>query len=177
MKLPVTCEFGYIEAFLSEEYANELFYELNDLAKKQSFSPSTAEGKTYNVNFGKITFLDKVLLDENRFPEEYLGPTKAWTNKLKLTKEKIETFTNQQFQVRVLIYYPDGNSGVDYHSDYPAFGDTSITPSISLGEEREFKFRNKESGDEFGQVLSNGSLTLMGDKCQERYEHSLPINP
>lgn len=104
------------------------------------------------------------------------GATKSWTSKLKLAKDQIEKITNQQFQVCVLIYYPDGNSGVDYHSDFPAFGSTSLIPSISLGEEREFKFRSKENGEEFGQTLSNGSLTLMGDHCQDRYDHSLPIN-
>jgi alkylated DNA repair dioxygenase AlkB len=176
MKLPLNCEVEYIEDFLSEESANKLFSELMSIVVKQNFRPSTEEGKTYPVNFGKVMFLDKNLIDENRFPEKQWGASNAWTDKLKLVKEQIEKLTNQQFQVCVLIYYPDGNSGVGYHSDYPAFGDTSIIPSLSVGEEREFKFRNKESGDEFCQVLSNGSLTIMGDHCQERYEHSLPIN-
>ena len=96
---------------------------------------------------------------------------------MKKLKEKIENFTNRKFEVCVLIYYPDGNSGVDFHSDYVAFGDTSIIPSISLGEEREFKFREKESEVEVSQTLENGSLILMGRYCQKRYEHSLPINP
>ncbi len=177
MKLPLNCEVEYISGFLEFSEANELFVDLYDTVKKISYCPKTEDGKTYEVNFEKIMFLDQNLLDENIFPEGQWGPTRGWTDKLKKLKEKIENFTNQQFEVCVLIYYPDGNSGVDFHSDYVAFGDTSIIPSISLGEEREFKFREKESKVEVSQTLENGSLVLMGKYCQERYEHSLTINP
>lgn len=176
MKLPLNCDVEYISDFISLKDTKELFIELNEIIKTTKFIPSTEGGHKYDVNFEKVTFLDKKLLDENRFPEEHWGPTKFWTNKLKTLKEKIERFTNQKFGVCVLIYYPDGNSGVDFHSDYVAFGDTSIIPSISLGEEREFKFREKESGIETSKILENGSLVIMGENCQDRYEHSLPIN-
>jgi len=122
-------------------------------------------------------FVDKNLKEKNTFHEKYWGPTRKWTNKLKVLKEKIEIFTNHKFQVCVLIYYPDGKSGVDFHSDYVAFGNTSIIPSISLGEEREFKFREKERGVIVSQTLENGSLIIMEEHCQDRYEHSLSINP
>ena len=177
MKLQLNCEIEYFKDFLELSRANELFSELISLVKKLDYLPETEDGETYNVNFGKIMFVDQDLLDENRFPEQHWGPTKPWTDKLKTVKELIENHTNQKFQVCVLIYYPDGNSGVDFHSDYAAFGDTSIIPSISLGEEREFIFREKESGNKFVTALENGSLITMGKYCQERYEHSLPINP
>ncbi|MGK0388072.1 MAG: alkylated DNA repair dioxygenase AlkB [Maribacter sp.] len=177
MKLPLNCEVEYFYDFLDSSDANGLYSELNDHIKTTNFCPETEDGETHEVNFGKIMFLDHNLLVENRFPEEHWGPTKAWSEKLKRLKEKIENFTDQKFEVCVLIYYPNGNSGVDFHSDYVAFGDTSIIPSISLGEEREFKFREKESGDEMTKTLENGSLIIMGKYCQDRYEHSLPINP
>lgn len=177
MKLPLNCDVEYISDFLALEDANELFIELRDVIRLTNFLPQTEDGNKYNVNFGKVMFLDQILLDENRFSEQHWGPTKFWTNKLKSLKEKIENFTNHKFQVCVLIHYPDGNSGVDFHSDYVAYGDTSIIPSISLGEEREFKFREKESGVEISKTLENGSLVIMGKHCQDRYEHSLPINP
>ena len=177
MKLPISCEAEYFKGFLDLNDAKNLFNELHKLAKKTKYTPQTVDGTIYEVNFGKIMFIDQNLFIENRFPEKHWGPTKIWTNKLRVLKEKIENFTNKKFQVCVLIYYPDGNSGVDFHSDYVAFGDTTIIPSISLGEEREFKFRNKEDGNEFGTILENGSLIIMGEHCQNRYEHSLPINP
>jgi len=177
MKLPLNTNVEYFSDFLTLSDSNELIVELNHIIKKTNYRPQTEDGKVYNVNFGKIMFLGQNLLDENKFPEQHWGPTRGWTKELKRLKEKIENFTNQKFEICVLIYYPDGNSGVDFHSDYIAFGDTSIIPSISLGEEREFKFREKESGVEVSQTLENGSLIIMGEHCQDRYEHSLPINP
>ncbi|MGB0523095.1 MAG: alpha-ketoglutarate-dependent dioxygenase AlkB [Flammeovirgaceae bacterium] len=177
MKLPLNCEIAYHPNFLEEDEANQLFVELGLLLKEGNYTPQTVEGNTYEVNFGKIMFIDQVLIDENRFPQEHWGPTKVWSKHLKKLKDKIEDFTHQQFHVCVLIHYPDGHSGVDFHSDFPAFGDTSLIPSISLGEEREFQFREKDSGNVFTQTLANGSLVIMGKYCQDRYEHSLPINP
>ncbi|MCW5518142.1 alpha-ketoglutarate-dependent dioxygenase AlkB [Muriicola sp. Z0-33] len=177
MKLPLNCEAEYHSDFLELKEAEDLFFELNEVMKKISFYPQTVDGKKHNVNFGKLMIIDQYLFDQNRFPEKYWGVTRVWFGKLIKLKEKIEHFTNQKFQVCVLIYYPDGNSGVDFHSDYTAYGDTSIIPSISLGEEREFKFREKESENEFTTRLANGSLIIMGKYCQDRYEHSLPINP
>lgn len=177
MNLPLNCEVEYFSDFLALKDSEALFFELHDIIKKTNFRPKTGDEVTHEVNFGKIMFLDENLLVENVFPEEQWGPTSGWTNKLKILKESIENFTNQKFEVCVLIFYPDGNSGVDYHSDYTAFGDTSIIPSISLGEEREFKFREKDSQEEFSQSLENGSLIIMGKYCQERYEHCLPLNP
>ncbi|WP_147676913.1 alpha-ketoglutarate-dependent dioxygenase AlkB [Algibacter pacificus] len=177
MKLPLNCEVEYFSDFLEQDCANTLFAELIDIVEKTDFSPKTADGITHDVNFGKMMFLDENLLVTNRFPEEHWGPTRAWTESLKKLQNKIEKFTKQKFEVCVLICYPDGNSGVDFHSDFSAFGDTSIISSISLGEEREFKFREKESKQELSQTLKNGSLIIMGEHCQEQYEHSLPINP
>ncbi len=177
MKVHLNSEVEYFSNFLELIEVDELFFELSEIVKKTYFNPKTEGGITHEVNFGKIMFLDQNLLVDNIFPEQHWGPTRGWTNKLKSLKGKIENFTNQKFQVCVLIFYPDGNSGVDFHSDYVAFGDTSIVPSISLGEEREFKFREKESGVEVSHILENGSLIIMGKYCQERFEHSLPLNP
>lgn len=177
MKLPLNCEVNYYDDFLELKEADALFFELSKLMQKISYAFRTEDGKKHPVNFGKIMFVDQELIDENKFPEEHWGATKVWFGALRNLKEKIQEFTGQIFQVCVLIYYPNGNSGVDFHSDYIAFGDTYFIPSISLGEEREFKFREKESGHEFSTKLANGSLIIMGEHCQDKYEHSLPINP
>lgn len=177
MKLPLNCEAAYFEDFLDPTEAKALFTELNSVMQSIKYAPRTIDGKTYEVNFGKVMFIDQNLHEGNRFPEAYWGPTKVWFSNLKKLRERIEDFTGHRFQVCVAIYYPDGNSGVDFHSDYPAFGDTSIIPSISLGEQRLFKFREKESGEELSLQLPNGSLVVMGKHCQERYEHCLPVDP
>ena len=91
-------------------------------------------------------------------------------------KKSIEKHTGIKFETCVCIFYPNGNSGVDFHSDYIAFGDTTIIPSLSIGEERIFLLREKETGKVNELKLENGSLLVMGEYCQERYEHALPLN-
>ena len=177
MKLPLNCEAEYHEGFLDLQEANALFSQLSQILEEIAFQPETIDGRKYEVNFGKIMFIDEELMEKKAFPEQFWGPTKVWFAELRKLKEKIEEETGHTFQVCVLIHYPDGHSGVDFHSDYSAYGDTSLIPSISLGEEREFQLREKASGDIFSQTLANGSLIVMGEHCQERYEHSLPVNP
>ncbi len=90
-------------------------------------------------------------------------------------KQKVEQYADTNFYCCVCIFYPDGNAGIDYHSDQVAFGDTSIIPSISLGEERTFNLREKQNKTVNSMVLKHGSLLIMDKGCQENYEHSLPI--
>lgn len=57
-----------------------------------------------------------------------------------------------------------------------AYGDTSTIPSLSLGEERKFCLREKQTLKVAEVLLKNGSLLIMGKDCQEKYEHALPID-
>ncbi len=176
-KLPLHCEVNYYKNFLDRQEAEALYLELSQLLLQIDYAPQTVDGVKFDVNFGKIMFMSQSFLDQNKFPEQLWGPTRVWTPKLEILKEKIEDVTAHKFEICVLIHYPDGQSGVDFHSDYVAFGDTTLIPSVSLGEERIFKFREKASGDEFAMILEHGSLILMGKDCQDRYEHALPIDP
>lgn len=177
MKLPLNCEAEYLEKFMTPSDADALYAELNQLLENTQYKPQTIDGINVEVNFNKIMFIDQELKDANKFPEQFWGPSRVWTNKLRDLKQQIEQHTGHQFQVCVLIYYPDGTSGVDYHSDYVAYGDTTVIPSISLGEERVFCLREKDTGEVFSQQLKHGSLIVMGKDCQKNYEHALPEDP
>ncbi len=82
-------------------------------------------------------------------------------------KERVENVVGHQFQTCVCVYYPDGNSGVDYHSDSVAYGDTNVIASVSLGQERLFNLREKATQKEHELLLHQGSLLIMGEGCQE----------
>lgn len=172
IQLPLNCSAIYIEDFLSKETARKLY--------KQLMTEYTIAEQTLNIshsNIKKIMFVDEELHAQNTFPEEVWGKTAIWSDQLRTIKEKVEAFTGLVFGVCVCIYYPDGNSGVTYHSDFPAFGDTTTIPSLSIGAERIFYLREKESLQVHEILLQEGSMLIMGEYCQERYEHSLPINP
>jgi alkylated DNA repair dioxygenase AlkB len=42
-----------------------------------------------------------------------------------------------------------------------------------LGAERIFRFRERNGSEKFDFTLENGSLIVMGDGCQDKYEHCL----
>ncbi|WP_420573102.1 alpha-ketoglutarate-dependent dioxygenase AlkB [Kordia sp.] len=178
IQLPVNCSATYVEEFLSKETATKL-YKL--LISKYNIAEQTLKitvnDKVSHLETRKIMFVDEELYSENTFPEEIWGKTAIWPDELREIKEQVETFTGISFSTCVCIYYPDGNYGVTYHSDFPAFGDTTTIPSLSIGEERIFCLREKESLQVHDILLQEGSMFIMGENCQERYEHSLPTNP
>ncbi len=177
MVLPLKCEASYDPDFLGKSESKLIFNHLLQEFDLSNRTINLANGHTFELDCGKLMFMDEDIFLENKLPSEIWGNTAIWSDKMRRVKEKVESLTGHKFQSCVVIYYPNGNSGVDFHSDLIAFGDTDFIPSVSLGEEREFILREKNDGKEFSLKLSDGSLIIMGNKCQELYDHSLPINP
>ena len=177
MKLDLNCNVEYFDSFLKISEFIELYNDLltyNKLTGK--FTLALANGERYQENYGKMMFIDRNLFEENRFPESIWGPNQIWSDKMSLIKDQIESCTGHKFETCVCIYYPDGNTGVDYHSDPVAFGDTTNIASVSIGEERIFHLREKRTKKVHEILLKNGSLLIMGEGCQDRYEHALPLD-
>lgn len=177
MKLPLNCTIDYIHPFLSKNESNNLYNHLIESFNLTQLHSIMINGELLQYNFGKIMFIDQDLYETNKLPTAHWGRTTVWSEEMTALKNRIEKTASLEFQTCVCIFYPNGNSGVDYHSDYPAFGDTTVIPSVSLGEERIFNLREKETKKEHSFLLQNGSLIIMGAHCQERYEHALPTNP
>lgn len=177
VKLPLNCEVTYYPAFSSKEEAGLLLEELIEDYQIQDKNRTCLNGEDMVLSHSKLMFVDQELYDKKVFPSKIWGATAVWSDQLKVIKERVEALVGTIFQTCVCIYYPDGKTGVDFHSDLMAFGDTSIIPSMSIGEERTFVLRSKEDGQVHDILLENGSLIIMGENCQERYEHSLPIDP
>ncbi|WP_428743409.1 alpha-ketoglutarate-dependent dioxygenase AlkB [Tenacibaculum sp.] len=169
---------SYSPNFLTKEDATSLFQQLMRYSRlTDMLEIKSPTGNKIQYNFGKMMFLDRDLIDKNAFSKAAWGNTMEWSKEILPIKKQIENYTKHKFQTCVCIFYPDGNSGVAYHSDEMAFGDTDIIPSISLGEERMFSLREKQTGEENKMLLQHGSLLVMKEGCQKNYEHSLPENP
>ena len=178
MRLPLNCTLDYWKNFLSLKEADDLFHEFVSAYQiADSFINFTVNGKKFRSDFGKITVVDQLLYENDAFPEALYGKTMTWPASLQLIKTRIEKMTQRAFQFCVCIYYPDGNSGVAFHSDPPAYGETTVIPSLSLGEERNFQLREIKTGAIHEMILNKGSLLVMGQHCHERYEHCLPEDP
>lgn len=178
MTLPLNCTVSYHPDFLSPAEASQLYdYILNECGIDDfRIATYTAEGPCL-TEFGKLMFVDQELHTSGRFPEAAYGKNLPWPPEMLSLKNRVEAHTGLVFGTCVCIWYPDGNIGVDYHADRPAFGDTSTLPSISLGAERVFQLRENTTHKVFEKRLEAGSMIIMGEHCQERYEHCLPEDP
>jgi hypothetical protein len=89
-------------------------------------------------------------------------------------RKKIEALTGFTFNICLVNYYANGNDAIAFHSDQEERGSTSCIASLSLGAERPFAFRRigeKETLEEV--TLNDRSLLIMGEGCQETYQHAL----
>lgn len=178
MKLPINCTVDYINDFLSEDEANELYSILIDKYKlDQAQLILEAGGKLIKTDSFKILFATERLLKENSHPKEIHGQSFIWAGPMTKLRDKVESLLNKEFELAMCLYYPDGNYFAPHHSDQETSGYNTILPSISLGEVREFSFNDKASQDVYNLDLANGSLLVMGAHCQSRYTHSLPQRP
>jgi hypothetical protein len=166
----------YTETFLSQQEATALFQELMQCPALTNMLELETPSGSFKYDFGKMMFLDHDLVGKNAFPAAIWGNNMEWSKPMLSIKKRIEGMLNEEFQTCVCIYYPDGNSGVDFHSDEIAFGDTATIPSISLGEERHFCLREKATQEVHTTLLKHGSLIVMEEGCQQYFEHSLPVD-
>lgn len=170
------CEAAYYKDFLTDYQADSLFNKItNDYLFNESFLKSQPNHFVI-PEVDKIMFMDNDLFESNHLPNEHWGKTAPWFTELKDLRNRIEGLLQWPFHTGVCLYYPNGNTGVDFHHDPPAFGNTDVIASISLGAERVFQLRDIESNEVFEELLHHGSLFVMGKGCQQHYEHSLPFD-
>ncbi len=175
--LPLNCEVDYYHDFLSAEDAWEL-YELlvheYDLPNQRRIV-ETGSG-IIDTNTFKILFVTQELKDRDSHPEKIHGKSFVWSGLMKTLKENVEHLTGKTFDMAMALYYPNGNHFAEYHIDQKTSGDETILPSLSLGEIREFCFKDNKTKDIYSLDLNHGSLLVMGRGSQDHYMHSLPKN-
>lgn len=178
MKLPINCTVEYKCDFLTKAEAQELY----DLLISQYQIDKAriiieAGGKLIKTDSFKILFVTEELKKQNSHPETVHGKSFVFTGKMAALKKKVETLLNREFDLAMCLYYPDGHYFAPYHSDQETAGSETILPSISLGEAREFSFKDKTDGSCYNLELANGSILVMGAYCQSRFTHSLLKDP
>lgn len=108
----------------------------------------------------------------------YSGTTKQalpWTPQLSYLKAQIESLTCETFNACLLNLYHDGSEGVGWHSDNePELVENAAIASVSLGAERRFLFKHRQSGQRIAVQLETGSLLVMQGATQRCWLHQLP---
>lgn len=159
--------------FLSEEHADNAFKEL---LRSHSWEQQTLH------MYG--SFVDEPRLSSWHSDGQtysYSGRARTaqpWTPLLLDIRRQCEKETNHTFNGVLVNYYRDGNDHLGWHSDDEAInGSEPLIASISLGAERRFDMRHRESGEVVSTPLRHGSLLVMSGLSQRCWEHRIPKNP
>jgi alkylated DNA repair dioxygenase AlkB len=98
-----------------------------------------------------------------------------WTPELVELKQMIEDKTGEKFNSCLLNLYHNGDEGMAWHSDAEKeLKKNGAIGSLSLGAERKFTFKHKETQETISLILENGSLLLMKGQTQTSWLHRLP---
>ncbi len=130
--------------------------------------------------FGKkiVTSRKIALYADNTTTYTYSKQTKqalAWIPELLQLKQIIESKTAQTFNMCLLNLYHHGKESMGWHSDNESeLQANGSIASLSLGAERKFMFKHKESKKVITLNLEHGSLLLMKGSIQQHWQHQLP---
>ena len=90
-------------------------------------------------------------------------------------KTYVESHTSQSYNFILMAYYRDGKDSITYHSDDERFlGKYPTIASITVGAERLFCLKHKQSKQVTKHLLAHGDLFVMQNNCQQDYMHSVP---
>lgn len=132
------------------------------------------------VIFGKhiVTRRKAAWYGDSNYLYTYSNTTKqalAWTKELSDLKQIVEDLAETKFNSCLLNLYHNGNEGMGWHSDdEKSLGKNNIIASLSLGAERKFLFKHKQTKRIASVVLEHGGLLIMKDATQANWLHSLP---
>ena len=98
-----------------------------------------------------------------------------WTAELVELKKITEELTGEKFNSCLLNLYHNGDEGMAWHSDAEkVLKKNGAIASLSLGAERKFTFKHKETKETISLILENGSLLVMKGSTQTYWLHRLP---
>lgn len=132
------------------------------------------------IIFGKkiITKRKVAWYGESKFSYTYSKITKTaslFTKELLDLKEIIEEESNATYNSCLLNLYHNGQEGMSWHSDgEKVLKKNGEIASVTLGAERKFSFKHKETKQKVDILLENGSLLVMKDVTQTHWLHRLP---
>jgi alkylated DNA repair dioxygenase AlkB len=85
---------------------------------------------------------------------------------------------DSQMNSLLINYYRNGQDKINYHSDNEEqLGSESVIVSISLGDTRIFKFKNKLTKEIISYELKEGDLVIMKGETQKLWQHAILPEP
>jgi alkylated DNA repair dioxygenase AlkB len=109
---------------------------------------------------------------------KYSGYTKTalmWPDFLGEIKQQVEHRCAEAFNSCLCNFYSSGDEGMSWHSDgEKELVENGVIGALTLGGERKFSFKHKQSGESVSLNLAHGSLLIMKGTTQKNWLHSLP---
>lgn len=132
------------------------------------------------VMFGKriVTARQVAWVADGGISYSYSGTTKLalpWDKTLLTLKKAAEEKTGATYNSCLLNLYKNGGEGMGWHSDDErSLTSGSSIAALSLGAERKFSFKHKQTKKSVSVILENGSLLDMRGTTQKNWHHQLP---
>ncbi len=168
--LPNDGTVNYFGPVLSSKLADQFYHQL----------VNTIDWKNDKVRiFGKqyITKRKVAWYGDLGYSYAYSNVSKValpWTQDLLELKKVVEDTSGFSYNSCLLNLYHSGDEAMGWHSDdEKSLGKKSCIASLSLGAERKFSFKHKNSGQMVSLNLENGSLLLMKNETQTYWLHRL----
>jgi alkylated DNA repair dioxygenase AlkB len=170
-KLPFDGEVNYYGPILSLKESQQFFDALmNEIVWQKDSS----------IMFGKLIVTDRKMAfyasDKLKYTYAHIERhTLPFTEHLLYLKELVEEKTGEQFNSCLLNLYHSGKEGMGWHTDdEKELHESGAIASLSLGAERNFVFKHKETKNKVAVLLERGSLLVMKGTTQQHWLHSLP---
>ncbi len=169
--MPLTEGCHYFRSFLTTAHATELLHTL--------WAELPWQQKPIRL-FGK-SIMQPRLISWHCDPGlrySYSGlqlPPCAWHPQLAELRDHLHAEMGLEFNSVLVNAYRDGQDSMGWHADNePELGPEPTLASISLGQERRFRWRDNLTRRTGGINLAHGSLLLLSGQFQNRYRHSVP---
>ncbi|MBT2770693.1 alpha-ketoglutarate-dependent dioxygenase AlkB [Halomonas sp. ISL-60] len=108
----------------------------------------------------------------------YSGYTKkalVWPDFLREIKQRVESDCGETFNSCLCNFYSSGEEGMSWHSDAEKdLVENGVIGALTLGGERKFSFKHRQTGESVSLTLEHGSLLIMKGHTQKNWLHSLP---
>jgi alkylated DNA repair dioxygenase AlkB len=169
--LPKDGEVNYYGKLLTNKEASDYFDSLMN----------TIEWKNDQaIIYGKLIITKRKVAwyGDTNFEYTYSNTTKRalpWTTELLALKLLVEEKTGERFNSCLLNLYHNGDEGMAWHSDAEKeLKKNGAIGSLSLGAERKFAFKHKQTKETVSLQLEHGSLLVMKGTTQTNWLHKLP---
>ena len=168
--LPINGTVTYFGPVLTPKLADHFYYQLLNTIDWRN-DEARIFGKQY------ITKRKVAWYGDFGYSYTYSNSTKValpWTQDLLELKKVVEDLSGFTYNSCLLNLYHTGDEAMGWHSDdEKSLSKNSCIASLSLGAERKFSFKHKNSGQTVSLELEHGSLLLMKNETQTYWLHRL----